>query len=341
MQDIKDAVRDAWAAAWDRGEFAAFRELVTPDYTRESNASGRTVCLEEFLREVTEVRAAFPDLHTTIDRILHDGDSLAVFWTSEGTFSEQLGSVPPTGRRVVTHGCNIATLVNGRISAERVTWDSNELLRHVGLPSLPSAFESSDEPTTPSATPREMLKAFNRQFVSGVTVVTTCDADERPRGLAVSSYTSVSLDPPLVLVCIQKTSSTHPEFFRSSHFGVNILSSKQRDTLALFASKAPDKFENVAWHQGPHGSPLIDGSSAAIEVEIKERFQALTHTVLIGRVQHAESGDDAPVLYKAGKFYDGRNLRELRQPPGYPDPVHQQSALARTTNPQPSPEGQS
>lgn len=313
MQEIKTALVDAWEAAWDRGEFDAFRALVTSDYARESTASGRTADVEEFLQEVTEVRAAFPDLTTRIDRILVDGDCLAVFWTSEGTFLEPLGTVPPTGRRVVTHGSNASTIADGRVSRERVTWDSNELFRDLGLPSLHSAFETAEEttPNDPTSTPREGLKAFNKQFVSGVTVVTTRNADDEPRGLAVSSYTSVSLDPPLVLVCIQKTSSTYPELFRSTHFGINILSSEQHDTLALFASKTPDKFAELAWHAGPHGSPLIDGSSAAIEVQIKERFQALTHTVLIGRVQHAETTDDAPILYQAGKFYDGRGLRPL------------------------------
>ncbi|WP_448262397.1 flavin reductase [Microbacterium aurum] len=311
-EDIKGAVRDAWTAAWDYGDFTPFRSLVAPGYTRESTASGRTADIAQFLDEVAEVRAAFPDLETRIDRIVLDGDSLAVFWTSEGTFTHQLGAVPPTGRRVITHGCNDVTVEGGLISRERVTWDSTELLRDSGLPSLHSAFEDTDGPAmSPEAAPREMLKAFNKQFVSGVTVVTTRDAEDRPRGLAVSSYTSVSLDPPLVLVCIQKTSSTHPEFFRATHFGINIIASSQRDTLDLFASKAPDKFADLAWHSAPQGSPLIDGSSASIEVEIKERFQALTHTVLLGRVQHAETTEQAPILYKAGRFYDGRTLTDL------------------------------
>lgn len=301
----------AWSDVWDRGDFAAISDLVANDYSRRSSTTGRVSDFAKFIDGVKEVRAAFPDLSTRIDRILLDGDTLAVFWTSEGTFTEALGAVPPTGRRVVTHGCNDCTVRDGRITSETVTWDSNELLRDLGLPPLPSAFEVSDVVATTDADPREMLKAFNKQFVSGVTVVTTRDGAGLPRGLAVSSYTTVSLDPPLVLVCVQKTSSTHPLLFRSTHFGINILSSEQRDTLALFASKEPDKFANLRWHDGPFGSPLIDASSASIEVVIKERFQALTHTVLVGRVLHAETTDDAPILYKAGKFYDGRGLTQL------------------------------
>ena len=78
-------------------------------------------------------------------------------------------------------------------------------------------------------------------FITCVTVVTTLD-DDTPRGLAVNSYASVSLEPPLVMVCIQKTSSTYPALFAATHLGINILGTEQRETIATFASKAPDKF---------------------------------------------------------------------------------------------------
>ncbi|WP_425843712.1 flavin reductase [Agrococcus sp. TSP3-2-1] len=312
-ESLKDEVTRAWSDAWDHGDFAAFERLVAPNYRRESTGSGRTSSFAEFEQEIREVRAAFPDLATRIEQLIVEADSLAIFWTSEGTFTEPLGTVPPTGKRVVTRGSNFSTLLDGRIAHERVTWDSSELLTHLGLPSLHSAFEEADEDyadeTVPA--PREMLKAFNKQFVSGVTVVTTIDDEGQPRGLAVSAYTSVSLDPPLVIVCVQKTSSSYPALFRSTNLGINILSSEQRDTLSVFASKSPDKFATVAWHAAPAGSPLIDGSSASIEVEIKERFQALTHTIFVGRVHHAETTEAAPILYKAGAFYDGRGLSAL------------------------------
>ncbi|MGO1545279.1 MAG: flavin reductase [Gulosibacter sp.] len=313
QQDIKDAVQYAWSQAWDHGEFAALRAISTQDYERVSVSSGRVLDFEEFIREIAEIRAAFPDMRTTIQRIVANEDELAIFWRTDGTFSAPLGNVPPTGTRLKTHGSNFARLRGGKIAAEEVTWDDSALLRDLGLPSLSSAFEDEPEGTHVGDVPppREMLKAFNKQFISGVTVVTTNDADGNPRGLAVSAYSSVSLDPPLVLVCVQKTSSTYPSLFGSAHVGINILSSNQRATLDAFASKSADKFKDLEWHPGPNGSPLIDHSSASIEVEIKERFQALTHTIFIGRVQHAETTDDAPILYKAAKFYDGRGLVEL------------------------------
>ncbi|MDJ1370878.1 flavin reductase [Gulosibacter molinativorax] len=313
QQDIKDAVRHAWAKAWDEGKYTALRELVTSDYRRTSASSGRVMNLDDFINEIDEMRAAFPDMHTTIERIVANDDELAIFWRTDGTFTEPLGNVPPTGTKLQTHGSNFARIRDGKIAEEEVTWDDSALLRDLGLTSLASAFEEAPAvtPIGDALPPREGLKAFNKQFISGVTVVTTTDEEGKPRGLAVSAFSSVSLDPPLVLVCVQKTSSTYPSLFRSSHIGINALSSEQRETIGTFASKSADKFAEIDWHEGPNGSPLIDGSSASIEVEIKERFQALTHTIFIGRVQYAESTDDAPIIYKAAKFYDGRGLAEL------------------------------
>jgi len=142
-------------------------------------------------------------------------------------------------------------------------------------------------------------------------VVTTTDSAGRPVGLAVNSFASVSLDPPLVLVCIQKQSSTHPSFFRNSHLGISILGNTQRWALDVFASRTADKFANVDWHAGPQGSPLIDGSAAHIEAEIKERLQAKTHTVFIARVTYVKASEIAPMVYKAGAFYDGDSLVRL------------------------------
>jgi flavin reductase (DIM6/NTAB) family NADH-FMN oxidoreductase RutF len=108
-----------------------------------------------------------------------------------------------------------------------------------------------------------------------------------------------------------KTSSTYPALFSSSHLGINILGTEQLDTVKVFASKAADKFAELDWHEGPKGSPLLDGSAASLEAEIQERFQAKTHTVFICRVRHAETSSTAPMVYKAGRFFDGAELAQL------------------------------
>lgn len=156
----------------------------------------------------------------------------------------------------------------------------------------------------------ELMKQVNRRFVTGVTVVTVMDG-EVPRGLAVNAFSSISLDPPTVMVCVQRTSSTHDCLFRADHLAINILSTDQLDVVNRFATKAVDKFSSLDWAPGPFGSPLIGSSAAQMEVEIRERLQATTHTVFICRVVHATVSERSPMVYSAGGFFDGGALAPL------------------------------
>jgi flavin reductase (DIM6/NTAB) family NADH-FMN oxidoreductase RutF len=162
-------------------------------------------------------------------------------------------------------------------------------------------------PTQPQA---DLMKQVNRQFVTGVTVVTAMD-DGTPRGLAVNAFASISLDPPTVMVCVQRTSSTHDCLFRATHLAINILSTDQLDVVNRFAAKSEDKFAGLDWEPGPFGSPVIDRSCAQMEVEIRERLQATTHTVFICRVVHAAVSERTPMVYSAGRFFDGGALAPL------------------------------
>jgi flavin reductase (DIM6/NTAB) family NADH-FMN oxidoreductase RutF len=155
-----------------------------------------------------------------------------------------------------------------------------------------------------------LVRAFNKQFVTGVTVVTT-DDDGEPRGLCVNAYASISYDPPVVMVCVQRSSSTHPSLFRATHLGINIMANDQKDIVGIFAGKSDNKFAQVEWSPAPHGSPLIAGAAASLEAEIRERFQAKTHTVFIGRVRHVTVADKEPLVYRAARFFDGGALTEL------------------------------
>ena len=313
QQTFDSVVASVWAAAWDRGEVEALGTLVSADYLRISKGSGKTLNLEQLQSEILAIREAFPDLVTTVDAVVVDGASAAIFWTSTGTHSAPFMGVPATGRQVQTRGSNFVTVEGGLIKQETVTWDSSELLSSLGIRHLGDALGEADGVVVDSLSGEpdlELMKGFNRQFVTGVTVVTTKE-NGVPKGLAVNAYASVSLEPPLVMVCIQKTSSTYPALFASSHLGINILSNEQKPTVSTFASKSADKFAEIDWHAGPHGSPLIDGSSAALEAEIRERFQAKTHTVFICRVRHAEVSETAPMVYQAGRFFDSEGLSQL------------------------------
>lgn len=311
QQTLEPLITSAWLAAWDKGDLDALDGLVAADYTRTSKATGATVDIAGLKAEIAAVREAFPDLRTTIDDIVEGEETVAVFWTSTGTHTHEYLGVPATGLTVQTRGSNILILRDGKITKETVTWDGSELLAGLGIRALrgiatPEVGDGSDFPELNA----DLMKAFNRQFITGVTVVTTKEG-ETPKGLAANSYCSVSIEPPLVLVCVQKTSSTYPALFSSSHLGINILGAGQKDTVRVFASKAPDKFAELDWHEGPKGSPLLAGSAASLEAEIQERFQAKTHTVFICRVRHAEIDNTAPMVYKAGHFYDGADLTEL------------------------------
>ena len=317
MHQLNEQVlTDVWQAVWDRGDVDALDGIVTPDYVRVSSRSATTRTLGDVKAEVHAVRAAFPDLSTHVDAVISGGDEIAVFWTSEGTHSESFLGVPPTHRRVRTSGSNRLRVSGGRISSETVTWDGTELLDSLGIRSLRDARSEHAEHLTNVVEDLaqdpgpQALKEFNRQFVTGVTIVTTM-ANGVPKGLAVNSYASISLEPPLVLVCIQKTSSTYPALFSSSHVGINILSTEQVDTVNAFARSSQDKFKGVGWHAGPQGSPLIDGSSASIEAEIRDRFQAQTHTLFVCRARHSEISDADPMIYRAGAFFDSHTLQPL------------------------------
>ena len=163
---------------------------------------------------------------------------------------------------------------------------------------------------TPAALDSDLMKEFNRRFVSGVTVVTTMD-EGTPRGLAVNAFSSISLEPPTVMVCVQRTSSTHDCLFSATHLAINILSIEQLDVINRFATKSADKFAGVDWRPGPFGSPLIADSSAQVETEIRERLQASTHTVFICRVVDAAVTDHDPMVYSAGRFYSAGALEPL------------------------------
>lgn len=153
----------------------------------------------------------------------------------------------------------------------------------------------------------DQVKNFHQKFVTGVTAVTIFDGSE-PRGLVVNAFSSLSLDPPMIIVCVQKTSSSYDYLFARDHFAVNIMAADQVDVVSRLASKGHDKFATISWTPGPHGSPIIEGASAWLEVEVTERIQASTHTMFIAHIVAVEHSDRPPLVYAAGKFYDGGKL---------------------------------
>ena len=151
-------------------------------------------------------------------------------------------------------------------------------------------------------TPAEFRAAL-RSFAAGVTVVTTRDRDGRPSGLTASAFTSVSLDPPLVLICVDHAATAYPDFRVRGWFAVNVLRREQEALSRRFAASGGDKFHGVACHEGPHGLPLLDDALATLECRIVEAHEAGDHTIFIGRVEATEVRSGRPLVYFHGAYH--------------------------------------
>jgi flavin reductase (DIM6/NTAB) family NADH-FMN oxidoreductase RutF len=153
-------------------------------------------------------------------------------------------------------------------------------------------------------------------FLTGVTIVTTIDPDGEPRGFTANSFTSVSLDPPLVLVCIGKNAHSHPVFSASKGFVINILSEAQKAASGTFASKAPDKFDSVQWHAGMTGNPVIDETVASFDCDMNQLVDAGDHSILIGRVRDFSHSAAQPLGYCRGAYVNlGLSQEALQSAP--------------------------
>ncbi|MER9740850.1 alpha/beta fold hydrolase [Mesorhizobium sp. M0187] len=139
-------------------------------------------------------------------------------------------------------------------------------------------------------------------FLTGVTIVTTIGPEGEPRGFTANSFTSVSLDPPLVLVCIAHKALGHPVFATSKSFAINVLNEGQKAASGIFASKVADKFAAVAWRPGRTGSPVLDGSVASFDCDMERLVEAGDHSILIGRVRDFQHNSSQPLGYCRGAY---------------------------------------
>ena len=148
----------------------------------------------------------------------------------------------------------------------------------------------------------QQLRRVMGLFATGVTILTTRDADGHPFGLTANAVTSLSLEPPLLLVCIDKKSETHPHFVTSKAFVVNILGEHQQELSSRFAKSGGDKFAGVSHATNLDGVPIIDGTLAHLECRIVETHEGGDHVIHIGEVHSAEIRGGAPLLYFQGKY---------------------------------------
>jgi len=147
----------------------------------------------------------------------------------------------------------------------------------------------------------EFRRACGR-FATGVAIASVVDECGMAHGLTVSSFTSVSLNPPLLLICLGHDVTMIEAFRRASHFGINILRDEDRELSRRFATKGLDKFNGIGWRAGQTGVPLIDCALTTIECETHQRITSGDHDILVGRVVATRVEDGAPLIYYAGRY---------------------------------------
>ena len=150
----------------------------------------------------------------------------------------------------------------------------------------------------------EAFKQALQHWASGVAVVTSKSDEFGVRGMTVTAFSSVSMEPPLILVCLNSTADTGENIDRNGRFAVNILSTEQEDASNNFSggSSQEERFARAAWRQGLSGVPILEDCIMALECSVKEKVRAGSHWILIGEVEHTHCPGGEPLLYFRGGY---------------------------------------
>ena len=151
------------------------------------------------------------------------------------------------------------------------------------------------------AVDRRAFRQCLGQFATGVTVMTTGTGEHRA-GVTANSFSSVSLEPPLVLWSISRTSRSFQAFAEARHFAVNILGQDQIGLSQIFSSAEADKFAAVKWSTGRHGAPVLDGVNALLECEREAIYEGGDHLIIVGRVLHFATFEGEPLIFAQGRY---------------------------------------
>jgi flavin reductase (DIM6/NTAB) family NADH-FMN oxidoreductase RutF len=147
-----------------------------------------------------------------------------------------------------------------------------------------------------------LLRQVLSRYPTGVTIVGTRHVPDGVCGLTVNAFTSVSLEPPMVLVCVDRSSNTHGCIEAAGEFSVNVLSAGQAALAVRFAQKRDDKFDGVPYRTGERGLPLIESASAWVEARVEAEFDGGDHTIFLAHVLRAVQGDDPPLVFHRGSY---------------------------------------
>jgi flavin reductase (DIM6/NTAB) family NADH-FMN oxidoreductase RutF/predicted ester cyclase len=298
-------VRAAWRAI-EEHDWDALPRYFGADYVRHSGPAAHS--FDEFRQLIRAQHEAFPDTKIVLSDFVVAGEHVAFRWSATGTHKLPYLEIPATQRPVELWGITISRIADGKIVEDWASWNRSYLLEALGITPIDmrSGAAAAGE-ASPGTVDPEALRAVHRQFGTGVTVVTT-SVDEKPAGLVVNAFSSICLEPPLVLVSIAETAATYPALFTNDRIAVNILARDQRAIAERCARSGGDKFAEIPWRPGANGAPLVDGAAASIEATVVKRIPSYTHTIFIAHVSDATSSDRDPLLYLGGAFYDGGAL---------------------------------
>lgn len=149
---------------------------------------------------------------------------------------------------------------------------------------------------------KNQLRQVMGHFTTGVTIITTVNKDGQMQGLTANAFTSVSLEPPLLLISVDKKAESWPAFEESKVFTVNILSDDQEVLSRKFAVSGGDKFEGVAYRRGANGAAILEGALAYIECTLYAAYEGGDHSVYLGEIQEAEVREGKPLVFFRGGY---------------------------------------
>ncbi|HEX9787008.1 MAG TPA: flavin reductase family protein [Candidatus Binatia bacterium] len=149
--------------------------------------------------------------------------------------------------------------------------------------------------------PQELRRVMGH-FATGVTIITTQDKEGNPNGLTANAFMSLSLNPPLVLISVDKAATCYACFEPQNGFTVNFLSEDQEDISRRFATKGIDKFAGIEWHAGRNGAAIIEGALAHVECKITQCYEGGDHTIVVGEILDIKATGERPLLFYKGQY---------------------------------------
>ena len=149
----------------------------------------------------------------------------------------------------------------------------------------------------------KMFRECMGRFPSGVVIATTVDKEGKRWGFTASAFSSLSLDPPLILVCLDLRAESHPVFISANKFAVNILRPEHEKVAMRFASKGGDKFSGGEFKAGKLGMPILPNALVSLECNMNAKYEMGDHTILVGLIEHSVVQDGSAMTYLGGKFY--------------------------------------